>query len=336
MFRLYSSVLSLLPVSFCRNRVLAKSMALLGASLLAAMGSPVVMAQTGGLDGSSAMSSGSLSSPIGAANEPVAAPYVLAQSTIDNRFFGSGLLSPPIDALGGVKGQWIEGTASVGHFSGANYDNSQQYSLRYGAQFGAGALELETAYADRYGINGSYAGAAWTWAWSPKVYSTIGIGGGQSVLWPDWRTDFSIFRKLDTAQPIVIGANIGYINARQDRSETRYGLDAIWYASPTAIWQTGFRIANAQPGSVAGNSQYLALTLGKAKESQWVLRAEHAREAYQFVGPFTQIVAFSSDTVGATWRKWFTPTQALILGADYYHNPSYNRSQLTVGWRVDL
>ena len=248
---------------------------------------------------------------------------------------GSGLV-PPLSMFDSVRGQWVEGSASFGRFTDDNLDDSLQLSLRYGAQFERGVLELETSHLDRYGVDGGYAGASWTWPWSPKVYSTIGIGGGESVLWPDFRTDFSIFRKLDTATPIVLGLNLGYIDARQNRSETRFGFDAIWYASPTLVWQAGFRVSNATPGSVAGNSQYVAATLGQARQSQWVLRAEHAREAYQFIGPFTQIVAFSSDTVGATWRKWVTPNQALLLGAEHYRNPSYSRNQLTVGWRVDF
>jgi hypothetical protein len=94
----------------------------------------------------------------------------LSPSTRSVSSDGSGLL-PSLSMLDGVRDQSVEGTVSYGRFTDDTLDDSLQLSLRYSAQFEKGVLELETSHLDRYGINGGYAGASWTWPWSSKVYS---------------------------------------------------------------------------------------------------------------------------------------------------------------------
>jgi YaiO family outer membrane protein len=84
---------------------------------------------------------------------------------------------------------------------------------------------------------------------------------------------------------------------------------------------------------VFGPSQYLAATIGSDDQRAFIVRVEHAREAYQVFASGSERVDYNSMTYAVQWRERVSHNLLLLVGAQYYHNPFYSRTYGEVGFR---
>ena len=121
------------------------------------------------------------------------------------------------------------------------------------------------------------------------------------------------------------------VNAKdghQDRSmllSTSYYFDAPWIA------EGGVRLNSSNPGAIKTQQQFLALTYGRDKEDLITVRHAWGAEGYQTIAASAQLVNFKSNETSMSWRHWLTPRTGVLVGANRYTNPFYNRSGLNIG-----
>ena len=224
--------------------------------------------------------------------------------------------------------------AMVGYGAISNgYGDAQSYSLRGMQVMSFGVLEAEAVNQSRFGYTGNYGGLRLTKDISEDYYTILGAGAGSSLLFPSWRTDATLYRKFGNQHQYVAGLGAYYADGNAEgRSDAGAILSGIYYGKDLIV-EGGLRLNQANPGSVMGPSQYLALTFGNDDRRAVILRLERARETYQVLTTGVEKVDFVSHSAGVQWRERITRDGMLIAGVNYYHNPNYDRTSFELGWR---
>jgi YaiO family outer membrane protein len=226
----------------------------------------------------------------------------------------------------------IEFVFGDGHMT-SGFGSATAAALRGMVVTSLGVVQGELDHASRFGFNGQYGALSLTRDLSEDYYITVGAGAGSSELFPRWRTDVTGYRKFGPDRRFVVGLG-GYYAKGQDSGRWDEGmlLSGIAYFS-SLILEGGLRFNRANPGQVFGPSQYIAATLGSDEKRAFIIRAEHAREAYQVLTTGTERVDYDSQSYSVQWRERISRDLLLLLGVQYYHNPTYNRTSAEVGFR---
>ncbi|CAG9164560.1 hypothetical protein LMG23994_00393 [Cupriavidus pinatubonensis] len=196
-----------------------------------------------------------------------------------------------------------------------------------------GVVQGELDHQSRFGFSGQYGALSLTRDLSEDYYMTVGAGAGSSELFPSWRVDASGYRKFGPDRRFVAGLGAYYAKG-QDGGRSDHGvlLSGLAYF-PSLVVEGGLRFNRANPGQVFGPSQYVAATIGSDEKRAFIVRAEHAREAYQVFSTGTERVDFDSYSFSVQWRERISRSLLLLIGAQYYHNPNYSRTAGEVGFR---
>lgn len=226
----------------------------------------------------------------------------------------------------------IEFVFGDGHMTNG-FGSATAAALRGMVVTSLGVVQGELDRASRFGFNGEYGALSLTRDLSEDYYMTVGAGLGSSELFPRWRTDVTGYRKFGPDRRFVVGLG-GYYAKGKDSGRWDDGalLSGIAYFS-SLVLEGGLRFNRANPGHVFGPSQYIAATLGSDEKRAFIMRAEHAREAYQILTTGTERVNYDSQSYSVQWRERISRDLLLLLGVQYYHNPTYSRTSAEVGFR---
>lgn len=226
----------------------------------------------------------------------------------------------------------VEAMGGFGHYD-SGYGTAKSYALRGMQVMDFGVLQAEVIRQSRFGFSGTYGDLSLTKNLSPDYYTMIGVGGGSSVLFPNWRADIAGYRKFGEQRQYVAGLGAYYANGNEaGRSDKGLILSGIYYGKDLVL-EAGLRGNVANPGSAFGPSQYVAATFGSDERRAFIVRAERAKETYQVLTTGTEKVDFISHSIGIQWRERMTRDGLLIVGLGYYKNPSYARTSVDIGWR---
>jgi YaiO family outer membrane protein len=214
------------------------------------------------------------------------------------------------------------------------YGNAHTEMLKY-THFGPiGVMDISATHQSRFGTQGTYLSIQLTRELNDRNYFRVSVGGGESILWPYWRTDYSIHHKFGTQKKYVAGVGVMYSSNRDNRSDRGLVLNLISYFDKLVL-EGGLLYYRNNPGWVSAYTQYLAATWGTSKIQTLSLRAEKSQEAYQTTGD-NFLVDFDSTNLSLVWRYWLSPGYSLILGARQYKNPFYKQDALKIGIEINF
>lgn len=196
-----------------------------------------------------------------------------------------------------------------------------------------GIWQAELDRQSRFGFAGQYGALSLTRDISEDYYFTVGAGTGNSELFSKWRVDVAGYRKFGPERRFVAGIGAYYAQGQDSvRSDQGLVLSTLAYF-PSVVLEGGLRLNRANPGMVFGPSQYIAATIGNDEKRALILRVEHAREAYQVLSTGTERADYNSMSYAIQWRERMSRDLLLLIGAQYYHNPFYNRTYGEIGFR---
>ncbi|MCO5399622.1 YaiO family outer membrane beta-barrel protein [Ralstonia soli] len=196
-----------------------------------------------------------------------------------------------------------------------------------------GIWQAELDRQSRFGFAGQYGALSLTRDLSDDYYVTVGAGTGNSELFSKWRVDVAGYRKFGPDRRFVAGIGAYYAQGQDsDRSDQGLVLSTLAYFQ-SVVLEGGLRFNRANPGMVFGPSQYIAATIGNDEKRALILRVEHAREAYQVLSTGSERADYNSMSYGVQWRERVSRDLLLLIGAQYYHNPFYNRTYGEIGFR---
>lgn len=226
----------------------------------------------------------------------------------------------------------IEAVLDTGHMSDG-FGGATAVALRGMMVTSYGIWQAELDRQSRFGFAGQYGALSLTRDISEDYYFLVGAGTGNSELFSKWRVDVAGYRKFGPDRRFVFGIGTYYAQGQDSvRNDQGLVLSSLAYLQ-SVVLEGGLRFNRANPGQVFGPSQYIAATIGNDEKRALVLRVEHAREAYQVLTTGTERADYNSMSYAIQWRERVSRDLLLLIGAQYYHNPFYNRTYGEIGLR---
>jgi YaiO family outer membrane protein len=170
--------------------------------------------------------------------------------------------------------------------------------------------------------------------WYASATAATSAGG---FYLPRFRGTAVLNRKLLPNRQLVLNAGASFAQWKDVHSDVGFSAGAIYYLTAPVVLEAGANRNISRPGNVASQSYFAAVTEGRPGAHYLVARVSGGREAYATLVPGQAITNFASRTASLTLRQWVAGGAGVVAGAEYYSNPFYHRTGLTLGgfWSID-
>ena len=193
-------------------------------------------------------------------------------------------------------------------------------------------LQGELSLNRRFNKDGVFVGLSDTYTFNEDWYANVTTGFGDGAFYlPRYRLDATLYRKWLANRNLVTSVGAGVYKAPDGHSDNSLSLGLVYYFDAPWIAEGGVRLNSSNPGAIKTQQQFLALTYGRDKEDLITVRHAWGAEGYQTIAASAQLVNFKSNETSMSWRHWVTPRTGVLVGANRYTNPFYNRSGLNIG-----
>lgn len=226
----------------------------------------------------------------------------------------------------------LETVGSAGHLS-AGLAEAQALVLRGTWDFeGGNVLRLEALAENKFARRGGTNGIGFVKTLSPdwSVAANLALGHG-GINWASSRVDVEASAKWGEARNIVTRAGLYHARFEGERSDRGLRLAVVDYLPNALVLEAGIILNVSEPGAVHSQMPFVSATVGQDGKHYVTLRLSSGSEAYQAVEVNRQLVDFDSQTLSLAWRRWVDRQWGLIVQAEHYRNPSYERTSLGAG-----
>lgn len=214
----------------------------------------------------------------------------------------------------------------------AGFGNWRDVSLRGVYGLSRHLLQGELSRSRRFGQDGTFAGVSDTYTFNEDWFGSFSVGKGDGAFYlPRYRVDAALYKKWLADRNLVTSVGVGYYKAPDVYNDRSLSLGASYYFESPWIVEGGVRFNTSNPGSVRTHQQYAAVTYGRDKQDLISARYTWGDEGYLAIAANAQMVNFKSREASIAWRHWLNQETGLLLSANRYSNPSYNRSGINVG-----
>lgn len=190
-----------------------------------------------------------------------------------------------------------------------------------------GDLVAEEAFHDR----GLWASVGNRHFFGPNWFTFASIGGGTGDYYlPDLRADLSVGHAWLERKNLVTILGATYVNSK-DVYEDVALLGSVAAYFPGITVEVGGRINWSYPDAVQTERGWGAVTVGRERRRLVVVRGGGGYEGYQLTGATAIRQKFRSYEAGVTWREWLGGHTGLLAGLEWYDNPYYTRTGVTLG-----
>lgn len=188
-------------------------------------------------------------------------------------------------------------------------------------------LVAEEAFRDR----GVYAAVGNRHFFGPSWFTLVSAGTGTGdFIFPDLRADAQVGHAWLDRKNLVTILGATYVNSKDVYEDFAASATvALYFPGVTA--EAGGRINWSWPDAVRSERGYAAVTLGRERHRLVVLRAGGGTEGYQLTGAVETQRSFTSYEASVTWRQWLGGHFGLLVGGEWYDNPFYTRTGVTLG-----
>ena len=232
---------------------------------------------------------------------------------------------------GGLPGAWVEANAfaqSVTNGFG-NWQGAYLRAVRPSAR--------DTWYADGLALrafneSGAQLGVAHRHDWSPRIFQLLGVnvGSGASIL-PRARADGAIGLRFGPARRLQATAGLSYVKSVTTLSDLAGVASLAWYAPHHLVIDIGGRYNNSRPGNIQSHRISATTIWTPSARRTFSVRAIGGSEGWQIVSTGITLSRFHSQEASLAWREKLSSHLALSAQADWYRNPFYTRSGVTLG-----
>ncbi len=232
---------------------------------------------------------------------------------------------------GGLPGRWVEANAlaqsvtnGYGGWQGL-YVRAVQPGMRDTWYVDALALR---AFCER----GVQVGATQRHDWNGRVFQMIGanIGSGAAIM-PRARVDGALGLRLGAAKAWQATAGLSYVKSVTELSDVAGLASVAWYAPHAIVIEAGVRYNVSRPGNVRSQRFSSTTVWTPSSRRSFSLRAGAGSEGWQIIRTGTTLRQFHSQETALSWREKVSTSLALSAQADWYRNPFYTRSGVTLG-----
>lgn len=190
-----------------------------------------------------------------------------------------------------------------------------------------GDLLIQEAFED----GGVYAVVSNRHVFSPSWFSFASLGGGTGDFYfPDLRADAGVGRAWGASKTLVTTLGATYINSKDVYEDFALSATVASY-HPGVTFEVGGRLNWSWPDAVGSERIFGAVTLGRERQRLIVVRVGTGTEGYQLTGDVETQRRFSSTAVYVNWRQWLNRRVGIFAGGEWYDNPFYTRTGVTLG-----
>jgi len=183
-----------------------------------------------------------------------------------------------------------------------------------------------------FGDAGAYFAVGDSHTFTPDWYGSLTVGSsGGGFFWPRYRTDAFLNKKWMARKQLITTIGFGYYAAKDVHRDRNFFVGSTYYFTRPWIVEEGVYFNISNPGTVFAPAGFVAVTEGRGKHQNIVLRLGLGEEAFQLVGPSASLSRFQSQTLTLTWRKWMGTNWGFNFVGDYYHSPFYDRGGSSFG-----
>lgn len=198
-------------------------------------------------------------------------------------------------------------------------------------------VNMEYTHQSHFNEEGSLGSLGYQRIFNEDWYGSISAATSSSGSFlPRYRGDVSLYRKWLSKKNLVTGVGFTYNQSRLANYDQIVLLDIIYYFDAPWIVELGGRLVESNPGSVASERGFVAVTYGSNKSHFLTLKYDQGTEGWQAVGATQTIANFGSYEVTMLLRQWITNDYGFSLAVNHYSNPNYNRSGIIAGIFVDF
>jgi YaiO family outer membrane protein len=188
-----------------------------------------------------------------------------------------------------------------------------------------------------FGDAGVYFAAGDTYTFTPDWYGALTVGSSVGgFFWPRFRTDGFINKKWLARKQWITTFGLSYYAAKDVHRDHSFFVGTTYYFDKPWVVEEGVRFNVSNPGNAFSPAGFVAVTQGRDKHHYITVRAGFGEEAYQLIGPTTELADFQSQDFSLTVRKWVGRSWGFNFVADYYHSPFYVRGGSTLGFFKDF
>lgn len=190
-----------------------------------------------------------------------------------------------------------------------------------------GDLMAQEAFRDR----GVYAAVGNRHAFGADWFTLVSLGGGTGdYVLPELRADLSLGRAWLPRRNLVTILGATYVKSKDIYEDVAVsGAVAAYFPGVTV--EAGGRLNWSSPGSVRSERAWGAVTLGRERRRLVVLRGGGGYEGYQLTGVADTRQRFRSQEASLAWREWLGGHVGVFLAGEWYDNPYYTRTGVTLG-----
>ena len=214
----------------------------------------------------------------------------------------------------------------------AGFGSWREVALRGAYGWSSHVLQGEISVNRRFNKDGVFVGLSDTYTFDEDWYGNVAVGFGDGAFYlPRYRVDATLYKKWLPQKNLVTSIGAGQYKAPDGHVDNTLTLGLVYYFDAPWVAELGVRGNSSNPGAIKTQQQFVALTYGRVKQDLVTVRHAWGSEGYQTIAANTQLVNFASKESSISWRHWFAPRTGLLIGANRYTNPSYNRAGINIG-----
>ena len=232
---------------------------------------------------------------------------------------------------GGLPGRWIEANALAQNVTNGYGDWRGAYVR------GVRPSTRDTWYVDVLALhafreNGIQLGAAHRHDWTGRVFQMVGasVGNGASIM-PRARGDAALGLRLGAQRRWQATGGVSFVKSVTELSDLAGIASLAWYAPHNLMIEVGGRYNSSRPGNIQSHRLSTTTVWTPSATRTFSLRGIGGSEGWQIVRTGTTLTRFRSQETTFAWREKVTDDLALNAQVDWYRNPYYTRSGVTVG-----
>jgi YaiO family outer membrane protein len=212
------------------------------------------------------------------------------------------------------------------------YGDWRDVTLRGSYGSGTSVWQGEFSAKRQFGQDGNFLGLSDTVTLNADWFAMLSLGAGDGAFYlPQFRSDAFLYRKWLPERNLVTSIGAGYYHAPDGHTDRSLSLGGTYYFKQPWILEAGVRFNTSDPGAIRSNQQFVAATYGTVGRDILTVRHGWGGEAYQAIASNITLVNFDSYQTSVAWRHWLSQKTGVLLSAEQYTNPSYQRQGITVG-----
>ncbi|MDQ8172698.1 MAG: YaiO family outer membrane beta-barrel protein [Gemmatimonadota bacterium] len=183
-----------------------------------------------------------------------------------------------------------------------------------------------------FGERGLQVGTTQRHDWTSRIFQMIGanVGSGAAIM-PRGRVDGAVGLRLGATKAWQTTVGLSYVKSVTELSDMAGVASLAWYTPRAIVIDVGVRYNISRPGNVRSHRFTNTTMWTPSARRSFSLRLGGGTEGWQVIRTGTTLRQFHSQDAALSWREKVTTSLALSLQADWYQNPFYARSGVTLG-----